>query len=280
MASTRNPPWSPIENREIVQAYLDMLESELRGEDVNKSTRYRALAARVERGEKAIERKFQNVSAVLDLLGLPWIQGLKPARNIQVSLTEHVEEKLSDQALLSRLSCAFDTDRRNTGTFEYVDAPQGTSSAPRDETQTRLARKFDPALRDLRARELGVAGEALVVNREKAWLTAQGKPKLAAQVRWIAREDGDGAGFDILSFNLNGKDRWLEVKTTNGGDTTPFYLTRNELFVSEANLDRYRIVRLFDFARVPRAYRLSPPLADRLVLDPVSYRASLRSPVT
>ena len=35
-------------------------------------------------------------------------------------------------------------------------------------------------------------------------------------VRWSADEDGDGAGYDISSFNLEGSPRLIEVKTTNG----------------------------------------------------------------
>ncbi len=35
-------------------------------------------------------------------------------------------------------------------------------------------------------------------------------------------EYGDGAGYDILSFNRNGDGRLLEVKTINGPETAPF----------------------------------------------------------
>jgi hypothetical protein len=44
----------------------------------------------------------------------------------------------------------------------------------------------------------------------------------------MAAEDGDGAGYDILSFDPSGKERLIEVKTTNGAAKTPFFLTRNE----------------------------------------------------
>jgi hypothetical protein len=45
-------------------------------------------------------------------------------------------------------------------------------------------------------------------------------------------EEGDGAGFDIASFDPDGRERFIEVKTTNGAATTPFFLTRNEMAVA------------------------------------------------
>jgi Domain of unknown function (DUF3883) len=51
---------------------------------------------------------------------------------------------------------------------------------------------------------------------------------LASKVKWVAQEDGDGAGYDILSFSPNGQERFLEVKTTVGHQRTPFFLSRNE----------------------------------------------------
>ncbi len=57
----------------------------------------------------------------------------------------------------------------------------------------------------------------------------QGKEKFAEQVRWISKEKGDGAGFDILSRNLNGTDKYIEVKTTKLAKETPIFFSKNEL---------------------------------------------------
>jgi hypothetical protein len=56
--------------------------------------------------------------------------------------------------------------------------------------------------------------------------------KFAEQIRWISKEEGDGTGFDILSKHLDGKDKYIEVKTTKPGKETPFYFSRNELTFS------------------------------------------------
>ena len=85
---------------------------------------------------------------------------------------------------------------------------------------------------------LGKAGEEFVFELERKRLSMLGRQDLADDVRWVARDDGDGYGYDILSFHGSGtgyeasRERWLEIKTTNGPKTTPFFITRNELNVS------------------------------------------------
>lgn len=101
-----------------------------------------------------------------------------------------------------------------------------------------------------------------------------GRADLAGKVRWISEEDGDGAGFDVLSFNNDGRERCIEVKTTVGHLTTPFYLSENERAFSVERPDAFRLLRLYDFGRDPRAFELAPPLDSCLILKPTNYRAS------
>ena len=97
---------------------------------------------------------------------------------------------------------------------------------------------------------------------------------LADKVRWVSQEDGDGAGYDIASFAPNGSPRLIEVKTTNGWERTPFYITRNELEVADARRQEWSLVRLFDFSRQVRAFELRPPLEAHVSLMATQYRAS------
>ena len=93
-------------------------------------------------------------------------------------------------------------------------------------------------------------------------------------MRWVAQEDGDGAGYDVLSFDGKGEERLLEVKTTIGHQTTPFYLSENERMLSIERPDSFRVVRLYSFARSPRGFELVPPLDAVVMLKPSVYRAT------
>jgi hypothetical protein len=76
----------------------------------------------------------------------------------------------------------------------------------------RLIRKFDPAARDAQNRALGKRGEERVFFSEQARLKTEARADLARKVRWVSEELGDGAGYDILSFDATGKERLIEVK--------------------------------------------------------------------
>jgi len=94
-----------------------------------------------------------------------------------------------------------------------------------------------------RDKSLGDLGESLVMNFEKKKLHELGidGPPMKA--------DGDGLGFDILSYDEYGRKIYIEVKTTSGRLETPFVVTRAELQFSEENSESYVLYRLYDFNR-------------------------------
>ena len=92
-------------------------------------------------------------------------------------------------------------------------------------------------------------------------LHAAGRRDLVRNVRWVSRDDGDGAGYDVRSFDpKTGRERLIEVKTTRGVRTTPFFLTRNEEALSRERPAEWRSYRVFEFAAAPRIFTLEPPL--------------------
>ncbi len=71
--------------------YFEMLERQIRDEPFVKSQYYTDFATHTGRSYTAAEFKMRNISFVLDDKGLPWINGLRPAANIQQLLREEVE---------------------------------------------------------------------------------------------------------------------------------------------------------------------------------------------
>ena len=274
MLESAGKPWTTLEIEAVVADYLDMLRAELTGSMVVKAMHNRALQVKIGRSKGSIEYKHQNISAVLEKLGLPFIKGYKPARHYQRALFEVTLSRLAENGLYETLS-----GTKEAGTTPYRVLPYEVAPKMEDEPEIddpdirRIIRKFDPAERDARNRFLGEKGEAFLFQVEQDWLSTNGRDDLAAKVRWVSKEDGDGAGYDILSFSRHGEERWLEVKTTNGPSTTPFWLSENERRVSEKHRDVFRLVRVYDFSRRPTAYRLKPPLSDKVRLVPTQYRA-------
>ena len=75
-------------------------------------------------------------------------------------------------------------------------------------------------------------------------------------------------------LTTGGEERFLEVKTTVGSQTAPFYLTRNELSFSNERPKEFRICRLYDFSKAPKMFELTPPLENLVRLEPLTFQAS------
>lgn len=271
----RGSDWSEGEVDLIVADYFDMLALELAGRDYVKIAHNRALQSLTGRAPGSIERKHQNISAILVRLGLPWINGYKPLANFQNALVDGIGRYLALKGDPVRPASDAASRFADPGSL-WVGPPPVPSPDDKIETPAlrRLIGKFDPAERDARNRALGKQGEALVFEHERRRLAAQGRDDLAGKVEWTSEARGDGAGYDIRSFEADGRDRLIEVKTTNGAALTPFFLSENERAFSEERPDAFRLLRLYGFAKKPSAFELAPPLQERLTLSPTNYRAS------
>lgn len=93
----------------------------------------------------------------------------------------------------------------------------------------------------------GDLGEIWVVKQEKLKLENAQKPNLAKQIKHIAQDKGDGLGYDILSFDEDGTQIYIEVKTTKGNANSTFYITRNELEKSKIEKENYRLYRVYNY---------------------------------
>jgi hypothetical protein len=274
--------WSNAENDLIVADYFAMLADDLSGRRYNKAEHRRRLAPLLSnRSDGSLEFKHQNISAVLKGLGEDWIPGYKPAFNFQASLEDAVQRWLANHpAWLERLPASQKAHAQPEGLPLWIGpAPSHSNLPPPKELgeMFRIASKFDVASRDARNRTLGRAGEERILRHEQSVLKAAGRPDLADSVRWTSEEEGDGAGYDIASFTPDGKPRFIEVKTTNGGwDRTPFYISRNELAVADQNRDRWSLLRVWNFSRDARAFELRPPLEAHVSLAALSFQAAFR----
>jgi hypothetical protein len=267
--------WTKQEIDLIVADYFSMLQLELAHQPYVKAEHNAALQQFTGRSRRSIESKHQNISAVLqNHLGMRWIEGYKPLAHYQTALLEGIERYLSAKGEPVPLEPT-ELELADNGVLFSGAAPR---LEPKENNLPgalkRLVKKFDPAARDERNRKLGLRGEERVFHSEKSRLSLAGRADLAKEVRWISKEEGDGAGYDIRSFTESGEERWLEVKTTNGSERTPFYLSQNEHAVSLEQPAQFRIFRLYDFARVPKAFQIAPPLDTSLILETANYRAS------
>lgn len=302
--------WKDDELDAIVADYFAMLALDAAGEHFVKAHRARALMERTGRSHRSVEFKHMNISAVAAELGLPHVRGYRPMANYQAAIFDAIDrhldahpEILSDDVftllpVAQQWGGIWALDRTETeevigpnrgvaesaSRFDFAGIshppliltetpPPGPARTPRPEGVARLVRKYDPAARDHRNRALGKLGEEHVFHHERARLIAHDRPDLARRIEWTSQERGDGAGYDIKSFDPSGAERLIEVKATRGGPTTPFYLTRNEREVSHAHPAAWRLYRLHDLSAAPGLFVLPPPLEASVTLQAEIWRA-------
>lgn len=273
--------WKRTEVEAIVADYLKMLSLELAGQTYSKAAHRKALLEGLNsRSNGSVEFKHCNISAVLIDLGFPYIRGYQPRANYQGLLREVVEQQVVRLTALDSLALA--AVQQPAVSPDILDFAKVAADAPPRRhiaTDVTLHRAYAPIQRDYLAREsrnasLGLAGEEFVTQYEHWRLNQLGKAALADRVEHVSKTKGDGLGYDVLSFDVNGRERFIEVKTTAFGKETPFFVTRNELDFSRDVNDQFTLCRLFEFRQAPRLFSLRGAIDQHCALDPVTYRAS------
>ena len=274
--------WSRDEVEAIVGDYFEMLRKELSGQSYSKTTHRQRLAPHLRhRSDGSIEFKHANISAVLVHFGLPYTDGYKPRGNYQQLLEQVVLEyltvngdffpRLSDSPVLNP-----DQPAHVAASFEaLIEAPPDRLDVgPRVWNPNARIVKIDFVRRDAENRRLGRLGEEFVFQLERRRLHDELKrPDLAKKVEWISEVIGDGAGYDIKSFNADESTRYIEVKTTGLGKAFPFCVTSNEVRCSEALREQFHLYRLFRYSRNPGLFVLNGALSETCSLDPIQFQA-------
>jgi hypothetical protein len=135
--------------------------------------------------------------------------------------------------------------------------------------------EVDWAVQDANNRRLGLSGEKWVVQEEIRTLTQAGRLDLISRIRHVALFDSS-AGYDILSFSPDGNVKKIEVKTTKGGRTTPFYISINEITTSADDSQNFWLYRLFEFDETNERnpyFALNGSVEDLFHLKAVTFKA-------
>lgn len=297
MANTSNGKgnWSDEELDLIVAEYFSMLAPEPDVQRGWKTARLRKLDEQLGRGEGSIGRKLSNITFVASRLGLPPLPGYGALENIQQAIYPAIDRylighpmALADEAFLETASASVPLPSQPVGpnslptkasasVFGLIPAgpvpPMGEERKARPKDLVRLVRKYDPAGRDERNRILGKLGEEHVLNHEIARLIAADRMDLAKKIEWTSDVYGDGAGYDIKSFEPDGSDRLIEVKATKGGPASDFFVTRTEREVSMERLEAWRLYRIHTLPVKPRLFVIPPPLEQSVRLEAECWRA-------
>ena len=161
----------------------------------------------------------------------------------------------------------------------FENKPEKTRNSGTTTHEFRSRKAPDYGLKDSKNRMLGLEGELLVLNQEKDNLRKTNRDDLADKVLHTSVVEGDGAGYDIKSFDDEGNIKYIEVKTTKGSANTSFFISPNELEFSKQNKNHYFLYRLYEYqidTSSSKAYILEGDLSDQINITPTQFKAHIK----
>ncbi|WP_270815238.1 DUF3883 domain-containing protein [Hungatella effluvii] len=166
--------------------------------------------------------------------------------------------------------------------FKLVAIPEGKRRTARTPgSSSRKNTNYEHSNKNKKA--IGDFGEMLALELERQRLENSGHADLAAKIRHISQTEGDGLGYDIISydkFENRYEEIYIEVKATTGSPDKPFDISANEADVSSLKGDHYYIYRFFGLhqgIKESSYYVMKGPVKDNFHLEPTSYRAYLKA---
>lgn len=272
--------WTHEEVEFIVSEYFEMLTMEQSGIAFNKSeVRRRLLPLLKNRSEGSIEFKNRNISAVLARIGQPYIRGYIPAYNYQRQLLEevvfsYIQHKPQVEEAFKLFAESAPAPKELVFDKMLEEAPVKEDFLQEPELVYRSPVKVNYLELEQANQRVGKIGESIAMEYERWRLVHAGKESLADKIEWVSQTRGDGLGYDILSRNSNGTDRYIEVKTTKLTKEAPFYFSAPEFDFSKRTGSDYFLYRIFNLKTDPKLFIANGPYDGFCNVRPIKYTGS------
>jgi hypothetical protein len=158
--------------------------------------------------------------------------------------------------------------------------PTTTHALVNKRREPNVSEKIDYEDEARKLKSLGDRGEKIVLDLERRRLLLAGKKELAKKIERVSLKS-DAFGYDILSFELDGTEKHIEVKAT-GAKVGPanFFLSANELRESK-NSNVFCIYMVYEvISENPKVWVIGNPFNPvdiNTVAVPVKYRISINT---
>lgn len=206
------------------------------------------------------------------------------SRKIMLNKSRHKEyssDKVDDRGKKDKLISKISESENHSDVpakevhLDMFSKPEDPIDAKERKDRIRSKDGIDYSDQQKRNQEIGDIGEKLVLANEIDKARNGGlSEELVSQIRRVSLESDD-YGFDILSFDQNGKEHYIEVKTTKASSNSlMFVLTQNELDHARKYGSAYSIVMVFDVEQNPRIWDMGNPFVSepcKVNIKPIKY---------
>jgi len=141
--------------------------------------------------------------------------------------------------------------------------------------QTQKGQTYDHIALSKKYKRIGDRGEQIVIKKEREVLRKANREDLALKINHVSKKD-DSAGYDILSYDITGQEKLIEVKSTlKPAEQGNIFISKNELEVAKSN-NNYYFYLVFDAGSTnPKIWKVggSDFLNDKkIIIEPVNYK--------
>ncbi|MBZ0110387.1 MAG: DUF3883 domain-containing protein [Candidatus Scalindua rubra] len=139
---------------------------------------------------------------------------------------------------------------------------------------------MDYSIQSKNFKRIGDRGEQIVVMAERQTLLNNGRKDLAENVDQVSKRD-DSLGYDIQSYDIDGKEKYIEVKSTlKLVGYSNVYISANELAIAESK-DNYYFYIVYDVGnKKPKIWKIKGIdfLKDKSIeMNPVIYKIKFKT---
>lgn len=276
---TLTAPWTKPELQSLVGAYFQILnENLLDPAKIDLSPMDRFLERYPNRSKKTLDFGFCQISSVLACHNMPYLLGFDPVARFSNLLEHFVITEIENHPELDNRFLNFCIWSPNQATKVIPGELLATCPDPSNPAiDSESAFQFSkPNYLEIEQKitVLKNAGEDIVIAFEKWRLHLEGKGKLADQVVAVRNTGTQDMGYDVLSKNVDGTNRYISVKTTKLGKYTPFVYSNQERNRSIKHGENYHTYRVFDLAAEPRMFIAEGNLDGHANVKPVMFQAN------
>lgn len=193
------------------------------------------------------------------------------------------ENDIKVQDAINLINNVLEEDRENNEEnirlLKEIDIPKVNRKVYKQLSNKRVS-KIDHVRKAKKDAKTGLSGEELVLAYEKEKMLKNNRKDLIEKIDWVSSHD-DNRGYDISSFDFdeNGKEYeiFIEVKTTEEGEKSLFFISSNEINMMKEKKEKYWIYRVSKVNKEPVFYKINgQEFFDKFGIEPYTYIANFK----
>ncbi len=170
-----------------------------------------------------------------------------------------------------------ESDRKKVQNFDYDIPSFNPSIKEKSEKKSKQKSNKKPYKPIRPSKKVGDAGEKYVYEYEFNKLSKMGRKDLADRIIKQHEDLSNFPGYDIRSFDNNGNEIFIEVKSTKGKNKKSFEISENEVKAARELWDSYYIYQVTSALTDPKISTIiQNPIKyvneNRVLMEPIEYR--------